>query len=728
LTAFMPSVSAIEVHPGGSIQDAINTAVSGQTIIVHNGDYSENILVNKSNIVIRSANGSSVTFIKSNATDKHVVTIIDQTNVTLEGFTIRDANGTSPEVAGIYMNNTNKCTISNNIVTNISAANHSDAIGIWLVKSDNNSFSSNTIFNLNALETYGYAYGIHLEDSDDNVFYSSTFISNITATTDACGILLGSSSNNKFNSSTTISRVTATAGSAGGIVLEDGCEYNSFSSTSVSNTSAGVEAAGIALAYSNNNSFSDTSIINVSANGLAAGIGLESSDGNTFDALTDVSYIHSYGGLPVGVGSTSNFLIDSTTTALTGYDEQLGGDLIVENVGLVAGNMACGIVLLDSDFNSFSDRTKVSYVMAENGEALGILLVYSFENTFSDRTEVLHIDACGGIKAPLESANLFVTETVTPENFEQYLDGNIACGIKLALSGNNTFNDRTDITYINATELACGIVLFILANDNEFYQCTISDLVSGSDDTTFGVFMLLSGDNLMSQAKIFQGGGPPLDFGMFLFWCSYNSIEDSDISDCYGYVGSYPSAGIVITAEGASAESPCYNTILRNRIHNNFIGIFLKDEWENEIAGNTIEDNGEGIGVFGSYNNIIEGNMIRNNTGGRRTGVYVDENSDENQIHGNCFFYNEPYQAKDDYYLGFSNHWEGNYWEPEPGEEPGDPFLIPGNAEARDTTPLGYCPMCAVQVPVVTPLGLAALMGLLAVIATSTLVRRRKRR
>jgi parallel beta-helix repeat protein len=535
----------------------------------------------------------------------------------------------------------------------------------------------------------------------------------------------------------------------GGVVLEYGCEYNSFSSTSVINTSADEEAAGIALDYSNNNSFSDTSIINtsaggaaagialgyssnnsfhdtsisnVSANGLAAGIGLEFSDGNTFDVLTDVSHIHSYGLL---VGSTSTFLAGSTTTVLTGYDGQLGGDLIVENVGQLAGNMACGIVLLDSNFSSFSDHTEVYYVMAENGEALGILLVGSFENIFSDRTEVSHIDALGGITAPLESANPLTAETATLDGLPS-LDGNIACGIKLALSGNNTFNDRTDITYINATELACGIVLFILANDNEFYQCTISDLSSGSDDTTFGVFMLLSGYNLMSQAKIFRGGGPPLDFGVFLFWCSYNAIEDSDISDCYGG-GSYPylPAGIVITAEGIQQQPPCYNTIVRNRIHDNLIGILLKDEWENEIAGNTIEDNGEGIGVFGSDNNTIEGNMIRNNTGSVFTGVYVDENSDENEIHGNCFFYNEPYQAWDNF-SGDSNHWGGNYWEPPPGESD-NPFLIPGAAESRDGDPLGYCPMCAVQAPAVTPLGIAALVGLLAIVATSTMVMKRKK-
>ena len=298
-----------------TIQAAINAATDGDEIIVCPGTYNENVVVNKSNIIIRSYGGPAVTNISSNQTDKHVVNITGQTNVTLEGFTIRDAYGpTADEVAGIFLNNSNTCTISNNTVTNISAAAGNDANGIWAIQSDHNSFSSITVFNLTNAP---YSYGIYLYGSDNNSFRSSTSVYNITGTTYACGILLGNSSSNTFNSSTTISHVTAPNGSAGGIVLEEGCEYNSFSSTSVINTSADEEAAGIALGYSNNNSFHDTSIINVSANVLAAGVGLVSSDGNTFDAQTDVSYIHLYGGLPVGV-STSNFLVGSTTSALTG--------------------------------------------------------------------------------------------------------------------------------------------------------------------------------------------------------------------------------------------------------------------------------------------------------------------------------------------------------------------------------------------------------------------------
>ncbi len=88
------SVSAADyqVHEGESIQAAINMSNPGDTIIVHNGTYTENVVVNRSNILIRSANGSAVTIVQSNRTDMHVFNITDQNNVTLDGFTIRDAS------------------------------------------------------------------------------------------------------------------------------------------------------------------------------------------------------------------------------------------------------------------------------------------------------------------------------------------------------------------------------------------------------------------------------------------------------------------------------------------------------------------------------------------------------------------------------------------------------------------------------------------------------------
>ncbi|RCV64226.1 CASH domain-dontaining protein [Methanophagales archaeon] len=106
------SVSATDyqVHEGESIQAAINMSHPGDTIIVHNGTYTENVVVNRSNILIRSANGSAVTIVQSNRTGMHVFNITDQENITLDGFTIRDASAVLNTTKNV--NATSQTTVS----------------------------------------------------------------------------------------------------------------------------------------------------------------------------------------------------------------------------------------------------------------------------------------------------------------------------------------------------------------------------------------------------------------------------------------------------------------------------------------------------------------------------------------------------------------------------------------------------------------------------------------
>jgi len=123
LNSCVASAGVIHV-PGdyATIQQAINAVdPDNRTIEVNATTYTakETIDVTQPNIIIRSVNGRAV--IDANGTDDHVVDITDQTNVTLEGFEIRDAHGTTQNVAGIYMYNATNCKIVNNVITNISA-------------------------------------------------------------------------------------------------------------------------------------------------------------------------------------------------------------------------------------------------------------------------------------------------------------------------------------------------------------------------------------------------------------------------------------------------------------------------------------------------------------------------------------------------------------------------------------------------------------------------------
>jgi len=180
------------------IQHAIEHATAGDTICVKDGTYNENVDVTKSDLTIYSLNGPSVTTVSASLDhNTHVFNIADQTNVTLEGFEIRDARGTSQSVAGIYMNNASECNISGNIVTNISATGSNYAYGIWLDSSSYNSFHTSTVYNLSSANYQ--AYGIYLDSSSGNSFDAST-VYNLDANEDAYGILLEDSSDNSFSS------------------------------------------------------------------------------------------------------------------------------------------------------------------------------------------------------------------------------------------------------------------------------------------------------------------------------------------------------------------------------------------------------------------------------------------------------------------------------------------------------------------------------------------------
>jgi hypothetical protein len=324
-----------------SIQAAVWNATDGDTIIVCPGRYNETVTVNKSNILIKAFNETKPIVSAVNNPNTHVFNITDQTNVTLAGFEIRDAHGTSKDVAGIYMNNATMCNISNNIVTNISTTGDSDAYGIWLDSSNNNTFDSSTsVANINApkFSWFSYAYGIWLDSSNNNTFDSSTSVANISADC-AYGITLNTSNSNTFSSSTSVSDINSFA-IASGIWLKNSDSNRFSTSTSVVNISSDWFAYGIPLDDSESNTFSaSTSVINISSDCVALGIPLKNSDNNKFT--------------------------DTTIVNVTSVND-----------------VAYSIWLDSSSSNRFTD-TDIENVTSENDDAYGISLEQADDNNFT---------------------------------------------------------------------------------------------------------------------------------------------------------------------------------------------------------------------------------------------------------------------------------------------------------------------------------------------------------
>ena len=174
LTAFACTAGATDWHvdSGESIQAAINSAITGDTIYVHAGTYTENVLVNKTLTI--QGDGAGVVTVQAASVAEHVFNVTaDHVNIT--GFTATGATGNTK--AGIYLGNgVNHCDISDNNAPNCNRS-------IYLNHSSDNVLTGN-------IANSGDYRGILLSDSNNNTLLDNRASSNIR------GIHLHHSSNN----------------------------------------------------------------------------------------------------------------------------------------------------------------------------------------------------------------------------------------------------------------------------------------------------------------------------------------------------------------------------------------------------------------------------------------------------------------------------------------------------------------------------------------------------
>ena len=179
-----------------TIQDAINHADPGDTIYVYNGIYLENIVVNKSVILI----GENVDFTILDGNGRGSVITITASDVTVSGFTIKNS-GVSVGDSGIFIS----APSTSNVITGNKIINNNN--GIVLYTSRKNNISSNIILNNRE--------GIALYTSSENILVNNTIsensvagiemyfsyintISGNTISNNGNGIMIFNSANNKI--------------------------------------------------------------------------------------------------------------------------------------------------------------------------------------------------------------------------------------------------------------------------------------------------------------------------------------------------------------------------------------------------------------------------------------------------------------------------------------------------------------------------------------------------
>ncbi|SET11835.1 parallel beta-helix repeat (two copies), partial [Methanococcoides vulcani] len=129
----------INVNSADSIQDAVDAATNGDTIIVYPGVYTENVNVYKKLTIISESGNPDDTIVQAASSNDHVFHVTAD-NVTINGFTATGVTG--DDKSGIYLYGVEGCTITNNIASN-------NDLGIYLYDSSNNLIYNNYFNNTN---------------------------------------------------------------------------------------------------------------------------------------------------------------------------------------------------------------------------------------------------------------------------------------------------------------------------------------------------------------------------------------------------------------------------------------------------------------------------------------------------------------------------------------------------------------------------------------------------
>ncbi|GEM_PF-1622620 len=216
-----------------SIQAAIDSAISGDTVYVYAGAYSENVVVNKQ--LTLEGEGAEVVTVTNRTSDSPVFNVTAD-YVNISGFTVTGATG---YYAGIYLGGVEHCTISSNNVL----INHN---GIYLYHSDNN-----TIIDNNVSSSIGCGSGILLRSSDSNCI-----INNNASNNEYPGIYLVASGSNTITGNTLLNN-TACNYTYGALELY----FSSSSNTITNNTIIDNVGNGIRIWDSSNSNTLTNNII-----------------------------------------------------------------------------------------------------------------------------------------------------------------------------------------------------------------------------------------------------------------------------------------------------------------------------------------------------------------------------------------------------------------------------------------------------------------------------------
>ena len=552
-----------------SIQDAVDAANPGDTIIVYPGTYTENVDVNKDHLTIKSEGGAEVTIVQAANPDDHVFEVTAD-YVNISGFTVKGAS------SGIYLYSSN-----NSRIENVNASNNYNGIYLW--HSSNNTITNNTASNSNSA-------GIYLEYSNDN-----TIFNNIATENWDSGIYLGNSNFNTIKNNNVSN--TRSMDWGGGIWLRENGNYNIISHNIISsNGYSGILFDG----NINNNTIANNKIQNNRGYGIC-GIGRNSTIVNNIfinDGISPAGY-SLYHHSPTIENNTVNgkplYFYRNQDSFTVPSD---AGSVILVNCtdaaikGIEATHTDVGVQL------AYSSNVSIMNSNLSNN-IYGIYLYASSENNIAGNNVSKNSWGIEISRYPNSNNNIICNNTINSNyNWDFMMDGP-GYGIGLGGENNTVFsnnisnNDQYGV-YLTGDNNTLGNNnltsnrIYICASGNGIYNNTFLNeglsIESGSSNIIYG--------NTFSKGEIHIIG----------YNSNHNIVFNNTVSDSnYG-----------LYLHHTNNNTIKYNTLTSNNIS----GIYLFYSVNNNISYNCVANNKKYGFYFyqeGSTNNSITDNNISSN-------------------------------------------------------------------------------------------------------------------
>ena len=633
------------VYLGESIQEAINSAQSGDMIFVHNGTYYENLVVDK--MVSLIGENKAVTVIDGYGAGI-VVSLIERANV--NGFTIRNGEygiqvrryAISPvytghtidgnniidnRYGGIYLRGVGGNAITNNFITNNSL------FGIHLYHAGNNTLSNNTIVNNgHGIDFYG--------NSNDNILRNNNMTNNeynfgLILRGETRNWLFGAPSKpgivNDVDASNTVdgkriyywvNRSDAQVPTDAGYVWLNNCNNITIDGSSLTNN-----LQGILLLFAKNTLINNNNITS-----------------NVY-------------GICVGVFSKNNTIAGNTLKDnLNGiYLGDLSRFTTMRNNNISGSQMNFGV---DPDIPRFMDRSDLINDVDTSNTVDGKPIVYWINQHYRQ------VPTNAGYVMLISSTNILIEGLNLSNNVQSVF---VIASNNTVIANNSITNSIYGIDIKGYRDFPTGV-----------RHISFNSTIRGNVLINNGVGMRAHSDNsTFSKNTVFRN---PL--GICLMGTSYSTVSrnvvvSSDINQTYPspevYIFYYPewpwerSRELMQLEIGGIIVGGAYNVVYGNTVMDSFVGISMYDQIRNHM---------------GTRNVIFHNNLINNTrfqaienpkrptnywdngypSGGNYWSDYEDRYPDANELNGSGIW--------DTPYVIFGNNQDNyplmNPWTPTP--------------------------------------------------------------